>query len=114
MEPAPHFDVVIFGDGSAAIDGESVPVMPGEPIDVAILDMLHGYARVRDASVTGAIQDPSSGYVAIVEVTPDGSSKLLEQRAQAEASEAGQSAGSKGSVVQGEPPVPQLVRARRT
>ncbi|MFE9687983.1 RICIN domain-containing protein [Streptomyces sp. NPDC006285] len=74
-----HFAVVIFGDGSAAIDGESVPVVPGEPLDVAILDMLHGYARSRNAPVTGAISDPSAGYVAIVEVAPDGSSQLLEQ-----------------------------------
>ncbi|MER8069103.1 RICIN domain-containing protein [Streptomyces sp. NPDC094034] len=80
-EPPAHFSVVIFGDGSAAIDGDPVAVMPGEPVDVAILDMLHGYARGLNAPVTGAISDPSAGYVAIVEVAPDGSSKLLEQRA---------------------------------
>ncbi|WP_345617756.1 RICIN domain-containing protein [Streptomyces ziwulingensis] len=71
--------MVIFGDGSAAIDGESVPVVPGEPLDVAILDMLHGYARSRNAPVTGAISDPAAGYVAVVEVAPDGSSRLLDQ-----------------------------------
>ncbi|WP_329388050.1 RICIN domain-containing protein [Streptomyces sp. NBC_01716] len=79
-EPPAHFSVVIFGDGSAAIDGDPVAVMPGEPLDVAILDMLHGYARGLNAPVTGAISDPSAGYTAIVEVAPDGSSKLLEQR----------------------------------
>ncbi|MET9553753.1 RICIN domain-containing protein [Streptomyces sp. NPDC006645] len=78
-EPPSHFAVVIFGDGSASIDGEPVAVVPGEPLDVAILDMLHGYARARNAPVTGAITDPSADYVAIVEVAPDGSSKLLEQ-----------------------------------
>jgi hypothetical protein len=94
-ESSSHFAVVIFGDGSAAIDGESVPVVPGEPLDVAILDMLHGYARSRNASVTGAISDPSAGYVAIVEVAPDGSSKLLEQL-QEEGSEAEGETGPAG------------------
>ncbi|MEV8397358.1 RICIN domain-containing protein [Streptomyces niveus] len=78
-EPPSHFAVVIFGDGTATIDGDPVAVVPGEPLDVAILDMLHGYARARNAPVTGAITDPSADYVAIVEVEPDGSSKLLEQ-----------------------------------
>ncbi|MFC9844415.1 hypothetical protein ACFWFF_03840 [Streptomyces sp. NPDC060223] len=72
--------VVVSGDGSASIDGIPVPVMGGESVDVAILDTLHGYARNRNASVRAAISDPSAGYVAIVEVAPDGSSKLVEQR----------------------------------
>jgi hypothetical protein len=71
--------VIISGDGSAEIDGVPVPVVPGESVDVAVLDTLHGYARSRDAPVTAAISDPSAGYVAIVEVAPDGSSRLLEQ-----------------------------------
>lgn len=95
-EPPAHFSVVIFGDGSAAIDGDPVAVMPGEPLDVAILDMLHGYARGLNAPVTGAISDPSAGYVAIVEVAPDGSSKLLEQRAKDAEEEASVAAGGPG------------------
>ncbi|MFC9844419.1 RICIN domain-containing protein [Streptomyces sp. NPDC060223] len=75
--------VVVSGDGSASIDGIPVPVMGGETVDVAILDTLHGYARNRNASVRAAISDPSAGYVAIVEVAPDGSSKLVEQRQEA-------------------------------
>jgi hypothetical protein len=71
--------VIISGDGSAAIDGVPVPVVAGESVDVAVLDTLHGYARSRDAPVTAAISDPAAGYVAIVEVAPDGSSRLLEQ-----------------------------------
>ncbi|MFD5631946.1 RICIN domain-containing protein [Streptomyces sp. NPDC127072] len=73
------FAVVIFGDGSAAIDGESVPRLPGEPLDVAILDMLHGYARSRNALVTASITDLSAYYMAVIEVAPDGASRLLEQ-----------------------------------
>ncbi|MFD4524124.1 RICIN domain-containing protein [Streptomyces sp. NPDC058470] len=81
--------VVVSGDGSASIDGIPVPVMGGESVDVAILDTLHGYARNRNASVRAAISDPSAGYVAIVEVAPDGSSKLIEQRQEESTEDAG-------------------------
>ena len=78
-ETAP-IPVIVSDDGSASIDGIPVPVMGGESVDVAILDTLHGYARNRNSSVRAAISDPSAGYVAIVEVAPDGSSRLVEQR----------------------------------
>ncbi|MFI6340489.1 hypothetical protein [Streptomyces sp. NPDC050535] len=71
--------VIVAADGSASIDGIPVPVMGGESVDVAILDTLHGYARNRDTTVTASISDPAAGYVAIVEVAPDGSSRLVEQ-----------------------------------
>ncbi|WP_267717376.1 RICIN domain-containing protein [Streptomyces sp. CoH17] len=86
VEPSTFFGVVISSDGAAVIDGEPVPVMPGESLDVAILDTLHGYARTRDAPVQAAISDPKDGYVAIVEVAPDGSSRLVEQHHQKEPS----------------------------
>ncbi|MFI1760356.1 RICIN domain-containing protein [Streptomyces sp. NPDC020571] len=86
VEASAFFGVVISSDGSAVIDGEPVPVVPGESLDVAILDTLHGYARTRDASVQAAISDPAEGYVAIVEVAPDGSSRLVEQHHQREPS----------------------------
>ncbi|GAA2066322.1 hypothetical protein GCM10009801_12580 [Streptomyces albiaxialis] len=73
------FAVIISGDGSASIDGEPVPVVPGEPLDAAVLDTLHGYARSRDAAVTATITDPSVDHVTVVEVQPDGSSTMLEQ-----------------------------------
>ncbi|MFD9326756.1 hypothetical protein [Streptomyces sp. NPDC060065] len=81
-EPAPRFAVVISGDGSAAIDGEPVPAAEGVTVDAAILDTLHGYARERNITVRATISDPSAGYVAFVEVAPDGSSSLLEQQEQ--------------------------------
>ena len=40
--PAPRYAVVISGDGSAAIDGEPVPVTEGVAVDTAILDALQG------------------------------------------------------------------------
>ncbi|MFJ4534663.1 hypothetical protein ACIP39_01585 [Streptomyces tibetensis] len=84
-EPSPHFTVVIAGDGSAAVDGEPVPVTEGTTVDAAILDLLHGHARDRDTAVTAAISDPGAGYVAHVEVFPDGSSALRQQEEEAAA-----------------------------
>ncbi|MFJ4624923.1 hypothetical protein [Streptomyces sp. NPDC088847] len=86
-EAAPRHSVVISGDGSAAIDGEPVLVREGESVDAAILDRLQGYARDLNAGVTATISDPSAGYVAFVEVAPDGSSSLLEQQEQQEQQE---------------------------
>ncbi|MEU1001500.1 hypothetical protein [Streptomyces tibetensis] len=82
-EPSPHFTVVISGDGSAAVDGEPVPVAEGTTVDAAILDLLHGHARELDTAVTAAISDPGAGYVAHVEVFPDGSSALRQQEEEA-------------------------------
>ncbi|MGQ4381247.1 hypothetical protein ACN6K9_005347 [Streptomyces sp. SAS_267] len=81
----PRFAVVISGDGSAVIDGEPVPAADGTPVDAAILDTLQGYARDRGTTVTATVSDPSAGYVACVEVAPDGSSTLVDQRDEREA-----------------------------
>ncbi len=78
-EPSSPLAVVISGDGSATIDGVPVPVVGDESADAAILDTLQGYALSRNSPLTAAISDPSAGYLAIVEVAPDGSSRLLEQ-----------------------------------
>ncbi|MGW4733837.1 hypothetical protein ACWEQC_32515 [Streptomyces shenzhenensis] len=73
-----RFTVVISGDGSATIDGRPVPAEEGAEADAAVLDALHQHARERDTAVTASISDPAAGYVAYVEVAPDGSSRLLE------------------------------------
>ncbi|CAL9614416.1 hypothetical protein SUDANB108_05726 [Streptomyces sp. enrichment culture] len=78
-EPFADVTVVISGDGSAAVDGEPVPVAEGTTVDAAILDLLHTRASDRGSAVTAAISDPAAGYVAYVEVLPDGSSTLREQ-----------------------------------
>ncbi|MGW4199140.1 hydrogenase expression protein HypA [Streptomyces sp. NPDC005004] len=75
----PRFTVVMADDGSAAIDGEPVLPEEGESVDSAVLDALHRHARESGAPVTAAVRDPSAGYVAHVEVAPDGSSRLLGQ-----------------------------------
>ncbi|MFF4537705.1 hypothetical protein [Streptomyces aureus] len=78
-EPALRFAVVISGDGSAAIDGEPVPSADGVTVDAAILDVLQGHARDHGTAVTATISDPAAGYVARIEVSPDGSSTLVDQ-----------------------------------
>ncbi|MCL6669604.1 hypothetical protein [Streptomyces panaciradicis] len=69
--------VVIAADGSAAIDGAPVPV-EGGAVDAAILDALHHRATERGFPVTAAISDPAVEQVTFVEVSPDGSSRLVE------------------------------------
>ncbi|MER6672741.1 hypothetical protein [Streptomyces sp. NPDC000983] len=79
-EPTAHFEVVISGENSATIDGEPVSPAEGATLDSVILDTLHRHAQERNSAVTADISDPSVGYVAYVEVTVDGSSRLLEER----------------------------------
>ncbi|WP_326686978.1 MULTISPECIES: RICIN domain-containing protein [unclassified Streptomyces] len=91
-QPAP-FKVVITGDGAATIDGEPIPVLGDQPLDSAILDTLQGYAHVREATVTAAIANPSTGYAVHIEVAPDGSSRVLEEGAGSPAGGDGSSSG---------------------
>jgi hypothetical protein len=79
--------VIVSPDGSVTIDGILVPLVEGEAVDTAILDTLHGYARSRSSPVRAAISDPSADYVAIVQVEPDGSSRLVEQHQEERAGE---------------------------
>ncbi|MEV7284077.1 hypothetical protein AB0O01_05835 [Streptomyces sp. NPDC093252] len=88
-----HFAVVISGDGSAAIDGAPVPIVAGQEPDAAVLDALHDRALVRGTVVTATISDPSAAYVAHIEVSPDGSSRLLEQREGGEGAEGAEEDG---------------------
>lgn len=73
----PDFAVEISADGSATVNGQPVLASDGESVDAAVLDTLHEYAREAGTGVTAAIAD-ASGYVAYVEVAPDGSSTMLE------------------------------------
>ncbi|MFR0352257.1 hypothetical protein [Streptomyces sediminimaris] len=77
--PSSHFSVFIDADGSAAIDGVPVHAAGGQSVDEAVLDTLHRHARERNSPVTAAISDPSVAEVTLVEVAPDGSSKLVQE-----------------------------------
>ncbi|WP_328565004.1 hypothetical protein [Streptomyces coelicoflavus] len=74
-----HFSVTVADDGSATIDGAHVRVADGEPVHAAILDILHNIAVDLGTNVTAGISDPDTEYTALVEISPDGSSRLLDQ-----------------------------------
>lgn len=74
-----HYSVVVSDDGSATIDGAHVRVAEGEPVHAAILDILHNIAIDLETNVTADISDPATEYTALVEISPDGSSRLLDQ-----------------------------------
>ncbi|MFI6340478.1 hypothetical protein [Streptomyces sp. NPDC050535] len=74
---ASPFDVLIGHDGTATVDGEPLHVPPGEPVHVVVLDMLHGHAQAWGVPVEGVIFDRQGGEVTLVEVAPDGSSRVL-------------------------------------
>ncbi|MFD7064635.1 hypothetical protein [Streptomyces sp. NPDC059906] len=79
LDQSGHFSVVVSDDGSATLNGQPVPVAEGEPAHAAILDILHNIASDLGESVTAAISDPGAEYTALVEISPDGSSRLLDQ-----------------------------------
>ncbi|MEE1940981.1 hypothetical protein V1L54_16480 [Streptomyces sp. TRM 70361] len=75
--PESPVGVLIGADGSATIDGEPLRVPEGEPVHVAVLDAVHRRARARGEPVEAVILDGQEGDVTLVEVAPDGSSRLL-------------------------------------
>ncbi|MEV7345459.1 hypothetical protein [Streptomyces sp. NPDC093544] len=74
---ASPFDVLINHDGSAAVDGEPLRVPEGEPVHVVVLDMMHRHAEDLGVPVEAVIFDRPGGEVTLVEVAPDGSSRVL-------------------------------------
>ncbi|MFC9844403.1 hypothetical protein ACFWFF_03780 [Streptomyces sp. NPDC060223] len=74
---ASPFDVLIGHDGSTAVDGEPLHVPEGEPVHVVVLDMMHRHAQARGEPVEAVIFDRQGGEVTLVEVAPDGSSRVL-------------------------------------
>lgn len=93
---AADFAVVVRGEGAATIDGVPVPALGDQSLDAAVLDTLRGYAQVREAPVTAVISDPTAGYTVRVEVAPDGTSALLDQRAERDGPDAADAADASG------------------
>ncbi|MFD0315648.1 hypothetical protein [Streptomyces flavalbus] len=75
--PTAPFDVLIRGDGTATVDGQPLAVPEGEPVHVAVLDLMHRHAQARGGPVEAAIMDRQQGEVTVVEVAPDGSSRVV-------------------------------------
>ncbi|WP_156110821.1 hypothetical protein [Streptomyces adustus] len=72
-----RYEVLISDQGFAAIDGESLVPETGQSVHEAVLDRLQRYAVERDAAVEATVNDgPDHGHF-VLEVSPDGSSRLL-------------------------------------
>ncbi|MFR0352240.1 hypothetical protein [Streptomyces sediminimaris] len=72
-----RFEVYISDEGLAAIDGEPLVPAPGQSVHEAVLDQLQRYAVARSEVVEATVTDsPDTGHF-ILEVSPDGSSRLL-------------------------------------
>ncbi|MBQ1093499.1 hypothetical protein [Streptomyces sp. B93] len=75
--PSSPFDVLIGEDGRVTVDGEPLAVPEGEPVHVAVLDVMHRHARESERPVEAAILDRQQGEATVVEVAPDGSSRVV-------------------------------------
>ncbi|MFD5820225.1 tetratricopeptide repeat protein [Streptomyces sp. NPDC127038] len=73
-----RFDVYISGDGLAEIDGTTLVPEPGASVHEAVLDRLEGYARERGAAVVATVYDSPGAARFLLEVLPDGSSRVLD------------------------------------
>ncbi|WP_031134239.1 MULTISPECIES: hypothetical protein [Streptomyces] len=73
-----HFAVRIPGEGLAEINGELLAVGQGRSVHEAVLDRLQQYAQERDAAVEATVNDGPGGAHFVLQVAPDGSSRLLD------------------------------------
>ncbi|MFD9326776.1 hypothetical protein [Streptomyces sp. NPDC060065] len=72
-----HFEVYISGEGLAEIDGRPLVPAPGQSVHEAVLDQLQRYAEERDAAVDATVNDGPGAAHFVLQVSPDGSSRVL-------------------------------------
>ncbi|KOX06239.1 hypothetical protein ADK65_00005, partial [Streptomyces sp. NRRL B-1140] len=73
-----RFAVRIPGEGLAEINGELLVVEEGGSVHEAVLDRLQRHAQKRAAPVEATVNDGHSGAHFVLQVAPDGSSRLLD------------------------------------
>ncbi|MFI2630873.1 hypothetical protein ACH5A2_10820 [Streptomyces collinus] len=73
-----HFAVRIPGEGLAEINGELLVVEKGGSVHEAVLDRLQRHAQERGAAVEATVNDGPAGAHFVLQVAPDGSSRLLD------------------------------------
>ncbi|MEU5629677.1 MULTISPECIES: hypothetical protein [Streptomyces] len=72
-----RFEVYISDEGLAEIEGEPLVPAPGQSVHDVVLDRLHRYAVEHGRSVEATVTErPDEGHF-VLEVAPDGSSRLL-------------------------------------
>ncbi|QCD59096.1 hypothetical protein [Streptomyces hawaiiensis] len=79
-----RFVVRIPGEGLAEINGELLAVGQGRSVHEAVLDRLQQYAQERAAAVEATVNDGPGGAHFVLQVAPDGSSRLLDPTERAE------------------------------
>ncbi|MEU3995638.1 hypothetical protein AB0E76_07420 [Streptomyces fungicidicus] len=73
------FAVRISDEGLAEIDGEPLVTDPGQSVHEAVLDRLQQYAEQRGVAVEATVTDGPGAAHFVLEVSPDGSSRLLDR-----------------------------------
>ncbi|MDT0404080.1 hypothetical protein [Streptomyces edwardsiae] len=74
------FAVRISDDGIAEIDGEPLVAEPGQSVHDAVLDRLQQYAQQRATAVEATVTDGPGAAHFVLEVSPDGSSRLVDRQ----------------------------------
>ncbi|OIJ96534.1 hypothetical protein BIV25_18450 [Streptomyces sp. MUSC 14] len=80
QQPAEHPAVVpvrVFGAGGASVGGTSLAAVPGEEIQQTVLNRLQRLAISLGAPIRATIQDDRVGLVVPLEVSADGSSRVM-------------------------------------
>ncbi|GGY10081.1 hypothetical protein [Streptomyces anandii] len=72
-----RFEVRITGEERAEIGGQPLVPEPGQCVRDAVLDRLQQFARERAATVAATVDDGSGAAGFLVQVSPDGSSRVL-------------------------------------
>ncbi|MGX1027473.1 hypothetical protein [Streptomyces sp. SAI-097] len=70
-------EVFFDPEGRVTVDGAPFPLPDGEPVNVAVLDTMQRRARAGGGPVEAVIVDRQAGYATRVEVTADGSSRIV-------------------------------------
>ncbi|MFF7987734.1 hypothetical protein ACFZDK_53365 [Streptomyces sp. NPDC007901] len=105
------FEVTIREDGTALVDGELIRVPGGRPVHIAVLDVLQDNARTRGGPVEAVIREGQEGSTTWLEVTPDGSSRILSHAEEAEQAPAPPPADLRAAPVSAPPPVAEPLPA---
>ncbi|MCF3133415.1 hypothetical protein [Streptomyces olivochromogenes] len=72
------FEVHITDEERAEIDGQPLAPEPGQSVHDAVLDRLQQYAQDRATAVEATVNDGSGAAHFVLQVSPDGSSRVLD------------------------------------
>ncbi|MFD7064641.1 hypothetical protein [Streptomyces sp. NPDC059906] len=76
----PRFEVYLSDDGLAEIDGERIVPEPGHAVQEAVLNRLQWLAQQHAAPVTATVNGSADTVHFVLEILPDGSSRLIDDQ----------------------------------